>query len=157
MPADLRLRSKKVAIVAAISLGLAGQATTTFGRSGNTDSPGDAAAGPKSTPSTSEAAKGVAPTAAPDPSTPVMIELKELKESVDAQAKQFEEHSQQLEAERAALKDEIARIAGLEARLGIVPDASASSTPSSRGAHRCSAPTLSRSAVRLTTPACTRT
>jgi hypothetical protein len=49
--------------------------------------------------------------------------LKELKDAVDAEVKQFAEHSQQLEAEQAALKDELARIAGLEAKLGIAPNA----------------------------------
>jgi len=54
-----------------------------------------------------------------------------LREAVEAQAKQFEEHSQQLDAERAALKDEFARIASLEAKLGVASDAdSSASVPS---------------------------
>ncbi len=124
-------KSKRIAIVTALSLGLAGTATIAFARSGDTPSPDSAAGGSNSAANPTETAKGNASATPLDPSSPVVVELKELKEAVEAQAKQFEEHSQQLEAERAALKDELARIAGLETKLGIVPEADPSAAPAS--------------------------
>ncbi len=107
---------KRIAIALVLILGLATSAVVTLAGDENAVSPSGA----------KEAAKGSA--SAPNPSSPVVVELKELKEAVDAQAKQFAEHSQQLDSERAALKDELARIAALEARLGIAPDAAPSAT-----------------------------
>ena len=98
MPTHLGLKSKRIAIALAISLGVAVPATTTFAGDGNAASPG----------STTEAAKGKAP--APDPNSPVALELEELKATVEAQTKQFAEHSQELDAERTALHDELVRI-----------------------------------------------
>ncbi len=119
----LASKSKRIAIVAALGFGLAGTATIALARSGDTPTPDSAASGSNSAANPTETTKGAAIAAAPELSSPVVVELKELKEAVEAQAKQFEEHSQQLDAERAALKDELARIAGLEAKLGIAPDA----------------------------------
>jgi hypothetical protein len=121
----LASKSKRIAIAVALSLGFAGTATIAHARSGDTPSADSAATSSSSAGNANEAAN-VSPTAAaPDPSSPVVVELKELKEAVEAQAKQFAEHSQQLDAERTALKDELARIASLEAKLGVtVPGAS---------------------------------
>jgi hypothetical protein len=69
-------------------------------------------------------------TAAPASSPDVAAELKQLKQSVEAQAQALAEHSQELENERAALRQEMDRIAGLEAKLGITP-AGASGAPES--------------------------
>src|SRR6202050_3175467 len=125
----LRLKSKQIVITAILVLSLAGSATMALARSGDTSSADTAAASSNSAGNANEAAKTGTPPAAPDPSSPVALELKELKEAVDLQAKQFAEHSQQLDAERAALKDELARIASLEAKLGIAPDADPSAAP----------------------------
>ncbi|HEY6904585.1 MAG TPA: putative porin, partial [Candidatus Acidoferrales bacterium] len=54
------------------------------------------------------------------------LELEQLKASVQAEARAVAEHSRELDAERAALREEMERIAGLEAKLGIAPDASTS-------------------------------
>jgi hypothetical protein len=118
MPTHLGPKSKRVAIALAISLGVALPATLTFAGDGDNASPGGA----------TEAAKGNA--AASDPNSPVVLELEELKATVEAQTKQFAEHSQELEAERTALHDELVRIAALEAKLGVTPDAAASPDPS---------------------------
>jgi hypothetical protein len=114
MPRHLVLKSKRIAIALALSLGVALPATIVFAGDGDTASPGSA----------TEAAKGNATAA--DPNSPVVLELQALREAVQAQAKQFTEHSQELEAERAALHDELARIAALEAKLGVTPNAAAS-------------------------------
>jgi len=67
--------------------------------------------------------------AAREPASPVAAELEELRASVEAQARQFAEHSKELESERAALNEELRRIAALEAKLGITPaDAEIAST-----------------------------
>jgi len=128
MSNDWASKLRGIGVVAALGFGLAGTATIALARSGDAPSADSAAASSISAANTPEAAKGSATAAAPDPSSPVVAELEELKEAVDAQAKQFAEHSQQLDAERAALKDELARIAGLEAKLGIAPDADPSAT-----------------------------
>jgi hypothetical protein len=112
-------KSKRIATAVVLSLGLVGTTTIALARSGDGASSDTAAASPNSAGNATEAGKGSAPAAALDPNSPVVLELKELKEAVEAQAKQFEEHSQQLDAERAALKDELARIANLEAKLGV--------------------------------------
>jgi hypothetical protein len=125
----LLLKSKRIAITAALGLSLAGSATMALARPGDTSTSGAAATSANSADSAIEAAKPNAPAAAPDPSSPVVLELKELKAAVEAQAKQFAEHSQQLDAERAALTDELARIASLEAKLGIAPEADLSAAP----------------------------
>lgn len=57
------------------------------------------------------------------PASPVAAELEELRASVQAQARQFAEHSKELESERTALNDELERIAALEAKLGVTPNA----------------------------------
>lgn len=63
---------------------------------------------------------------------PVAAELNDLKEAVEAQTKQFDEHSRELDSERAALRDELAAIAKLEAKLGVAPDA-ATAGPATAG------------------------
>ena len=49
------------------------------------------------------------------------VELEDLRASMQAQAQQFAEHSRELESERAALNEEMQRIAAVEARLGVAP------------------------------------
>ena len=121
----LASKSIRIAIAVALSLGFAGTATIAHARSGDTPSADSAATSSSSAGNANEPANVSATAAAPDPSSPVVVELKELKEAVEAQAKQFAEHSQQLDAERTALKDELARIASLEAKLGVTaPEAS---------------------------------
>jgi len=74
--------------------------------------------------------------AAPVASSEVTTELEQLKQSVQAQAQAFAEHSQELENERAALRQEMDRIAGLEAKLGITPAGASDVLESaSTGAH----------------------
>jgi hypothetical protein len=50
-------------------------------------------------------------------------ELRQLKQTVEAQERAFDEHSKELESERAALKEELERIAAFETKLGVAPDA----------------------------------
>ncbi|HXR15735.1 MAG TPA: hypothetical protein VN777_05935 [Terriglobales bacterium] len=79
--------------------------------------------------------------ATPAPAVPVAnsevtAELEQLKQSVQAQAQAFAEHSQELENERAALRQEMDRIAGLEAKLGSTPAGASDVLESaSTGAH----------------------
>ena len=123
MPKYLAGTWKGIAVGLALSLGFAGAARVAMARNG--DSPtsgGDAASSPPRT----DAAKG---NAAADPNSPVVLELKELEQTVAAQTKQFDEHSKELDGERAALHDELARIANLEAALGMAPEASPSPNP----------------------------
>ena len=64
-------------------------------------------------------AKSTASPAADPVPAEVASELQQLRASVEAQTKVFEEHSRELESERAALREEMAQIAAVEARLGI--------------------------------------
>lgn len=50
---------------------------------------------------------------------PVLAELEQLKASVEAQSQAIDEHSKELESERAALSEELKRIAALETKLGM--------------------------------------
>jgi Putative porin len=116
MPSHLGLKSKRIALAVVFGLAIAGPATITFAAPGDDlTSGGNAAAAPPA--SAAEAANGKAAT--PDP---VAVELKELKETVEAQTKQFNAHSQELESEREALRNELDAIAKLEAKLGVTPD-----------------------------------
>lgn len=63
--------------------------------------------------------------AAPAAASPVAVELEELKQAVLAQEQLFAEHSRELDSERAALNEELQRIAALESKLGVEPRASA--------------------------------
>ncbi len=56
----------------------------------------------------------------------LQLELEQLKASVQAQSAAIDEHSRELEGEQAALREEMNRIAALEAKLGGTPDASGS-------------------------------
>ena len=80
-----------------------------------------------SQPAAPAATSSKAETAAPAPSPAVLLELEQLRENAEAQAQQLAEHSRELESERAALREQLERIAALEANLGVVPDPSASS------------------------------
>lgn len=63
-------------------------------------------------------------TAAPAaPAAELAGELQQLKQAVEAQEHVFDEHSKELESERAALKEELQRIAVFETKLGVAPDA----------------------------------
>ncbi len=66
-------------------------------------------------------ADGSAKAASPTPLAPVLLELQELKESVEAQAQLLAEHTRELEEERAAVEGELDRIAKLESELRVAP------------------------------------
>ncbi|MGB8673230.1 MAG: putative porin [Candidatus Acidiferrales bacterium] len=106
---------KAIAVALALALGHMGFATSVV--AGDAASSGDTAPSAKSADTTTKSAKETTPTA--DANSPVMLELQELKEAVQAQTKQFDEHSRELESERTALQDELAKISAIEAKLGV--------------------------------------
>ncbi|MGB8653604.1 MAG: hypothetical protein WCD23_03725 [Candidatus Acidiferrales bacterium] len=106
---------KAIAVALALALGHMGFATSVV--AGDAASSGDTAPSAKSADTTAKSAKETTPTA--DANSPVMLELQELKEAVQAQTKQFDEHSRELESERTALQDELAKISAIEAKLGV--------------------------------------
>ncbi len=57
----------------------------------------------------------------PDPLAPLLAELQELKDSVQAQARRLDEHTRELAAERAELEGELDHIAKLESELRTAP------------------------------------
>jgi hypothetical protein len=114
----------------ALSLGFVGAASNSAARNG--DNPAGAGSGTSaSSPAKTDAAKR---NGASDPNAPVVLELKELEKAVAEQTKRFDVHSKELDAERAALHDELARIANLEAALGVTPETPASADSSSTAA-----------------------
>jgi Putative porin len=114
MSRKLKTRLKESFLALAVVLALAIAPRPLFaGDPGSTDS--SSAAQPA-------AKTGDAAAAAP---TPVETELRALRESVQAQEQTFEEHSKELDEERSALHDEVARIAALEAKLGVSDGAAA--------------------------------
>jgi hypothetical protein len=92
---------------------------------------GDAA--PTSTSTVAPANSSASAAASAPPAAELASELRQLRQTVEAQERVFEEHSKELESERAALKDELQRIAAFETKLGVAPDAaeSASLAPAS--------------------------
>jgi len=119
-------KSRHLTIALALGLGAAG--STPIALAGNADVAPSAspAAGEASSGGASSPAKANAP--APDPNSPLLLELRDLKATVQAQADQVNARSQELESERAALGEELQRIAALEAKLGVAPAASTAST-----------------------------
>jgi len=114
MPTQVERKSKRTAIAVLAALITAMPAWAGAGD-------GDAAA------TTSEAAD-LQPTAnGAEPSkeaaaSPVVAELEELRASVQQQAREFAEHSKELESEHIALNEELERIAALETKLGVAPE-----------------------------------
>lgn len=121
MSSHLGARHRAIAVTLALGLSTGSLAVRARAAAGNGDNSGSAGASSAS----AEAAKSETPKArsVADPNSPVALELKQLEESVAEQTKQFDQHSKELDEERAALHDELARIANLEAALGIAPDA----------------------------------
>jgi hypothetical protein len=113
--------SKALEIVLAFNLSVAGFALPAL--AGDGASAGGTA--PSSTASSNAAEPAKPSGTSPNPNSAVVLELQELEAVVAAQTKQFDEHSKELDAERAALHDELARIAALESKLGIAPDPAA--------------------------------
>ena len=72
-----------------------------------------------------------ASTAAPTPPAEVANEIEQLRSSVEAQARKFEEDSKELAAERASLQVALDRIAALESKLGVTAEAKPATTSSS--------------------------
>jgi hypothetical protein len=97
--------------VLALLLGISGVTTVALARPGE-----DAAVAGEAANSASAA-----------PASPVAAELQELKDEVRAQTKLFAAHSQELESERVALQEELARIESLEAKVGVAADTAVSS------------------------------
>ena len=123
MKPDLRRRPKRSAIVLAAILGAA-VSVWAAPRGGGSTSDAESAAPQPSAPVTAPALPGTtaSPTPAATPSPAVLEELQKLRASAEAQAEKFAEHSQELESERAALHEQLDRIAALEEKLGVAPD-----------------------------------
>jgi len=117
MPTHLRRKARHIAVAVALSLMIAGPSPVALAGAGDAIAASPVAANAPSN-NSSEPAKESA--AVPDP---VASELRELKEAVEEQTKQFNEHSAELETERAALRNELDTIAKLETKLGLTPDA----------------------------------
>jgi len=122
----LKWKAKRTATVVVLALSAAATASAWAGTHevGSDDATpistsGDSAAKPASNNPTD-----TGKTNAPDPASPIIVELQALKDAVQAQTKQFAEHSQELESERSALHSELEAIEKLEAKLGL-PEADA--------------------------------
>jgi hypothetical protein len=115
---------KRITLVALLALN---SVAPTWAGARGADGNDSATASPASEPAKAAAASNSATPAASDPkaASPVIVELEQLRESVQAQAKEFQEHTQELASERAALSEQLNRIAALEAKLGVTPEAAA--------------------------------
>ena len=118
--------SKHLTIALALSLGATGFAPIARASNGDAAPSASPAAGGVSSggASTSASSPAKANAPAPDPNSPVMLELRDLKATIQAQANQVNAHTLELESERAALHEELVRIAALEAKLGVTSTAS---------------------------------
>jgi len=118
MSSSWNFRPKRTAVALALILGLAGPGTIARAGAGEPGGAGSAPTAPQ--PAATSAA-------APAPDPAVLSELQQLQLTAEEQAQKFAEHSKELESERAALTDELQRIAALEAKLGVTP--ASTSTP----------------------------
>jgi len=106
-----QLSSKVTAVALTLIVGFWGPGSVAYGRGSGEPKTSPPAAGepqPAATP-------------APAPSPAVLEELHQLRQNAEAQAQAFAEHSRDLEAERAGLREQLDRIAALEAKLGVEP------------------------------------
>jgi hypothetical protein len=118
-------KSKHLTVALTLSLGAAGFAPIALASDGDAAPSASPAAGEVSSGGASSASSPAkANSAAPDPNSPVLLELRDLKATIQAQADQVNAHTLELESERAALREELQRIAALEAKLGVGSTAS---------------------------------
>jgi len=107
MPIRLERKWGRIAAAVLLAVGMATPSWSATGDEGNAAANG------------AESAKAETPAPA---ASPLAAELEELRQSVQAQTQQFAEHTKELDAERAALTDELQRIAALEVKLGVTPE-----------------------------------
>ncbi len=98
---------------ASLEAAYSGPRTTTLAESGSPESRPDATV---SAPTIPEAAASPAA-----PPSPLLRELQELKETVEGQAQRIAKQAEDLESERATLRDELDQIAALETKLRAAP------------------------------------
>ena len=113
MPTHVERKSKRTAIAALAALSAAMPAWAGAG-DGDAAIKGSQAAGSQPAANATISSKEAA-------ASPVAAELEELRASVQQQAREFAEHSKELESEHIALNEELERIAALEAKLGVTP------------------------------------
>jgi hypothetical protein len=109
----LRAKRKGIAAILALSLSAGGFATRVAAAEG--DNAGGSNASSPATPATPKASSPA------ESNSATVLELKQLEANVAEQAKQFDVHTKELDEERAALHDELSRIAEMESALGITP------------------------------------
>jgi hypothetical protein len=114
-------QSKRITSALAIALGTT-MAIATATLAGPVGESGDAADSSPSTapaPSPGNAANSVSNPAAssPDP----VVELEQLRANVEAESQRLAEQTQELDSERAVLRDQLQRIASLESTLPVAP------------------------------------
>lgn len=111
--------------------------------------PGDAAPPPPAGASTTQPkASSATSSSKPVAPSPLAAELEQLKASVEAQSQAIDEHSKELESERAALSEELERIAALETKLGVSPP-----PDSAAGGASGAAPNVAAAQALVATPA----
>ena len=108
-------------IPSAITRAGEGAAVTPANGSAESGSAGNIPAPAESQPNASSAA----------PLAPLLLELQQLKETVEGQSERIAKQTQELESERAALRDELDRIAKLETELHAPPNEAADLLPPS--------------------------
>jgi len=128
MLTNIGSKSKRIALTAFLALNLASSSWALPAGDAAATAPNSSASSPQ--PAASAAGATQPGTAAATPAAPVVAELEELRASVQAQAQLFTAHSEELESERTALRNQLDRIAALEEKLGITPDAAASASAS---------------------------
>ena len=143
MSTRLVTKRKGMAAVVALVLGIGGFAPRSA-------ADGDNAAGNSANSSAVPATPKA--NAAADPNSPTVIELKKLEANVAEQAKQFDEHSKELEEERSALHDELSRIAELESALGITSGANLTAVSEPVAASVVGDPTVAQQNTQATVP-----
>jgi len=128
MPEPRGLKSKTIVIVLVATLIIATLASPAFAASGHLTAGGDDKTNAAGAAGTADPAKQGTKTTVADaggvPATNAALvnELQQLKDTVQAQAERLVEHTQELESERAALHEELDRIAKLETELHVTPD-----------------------------------
>jgi hypothetical protein len=119
MPISGRRKSKRIGLALLMALSISVPAGRAVGGDEHSNAPEDRAG--KSTAHRNENVSASAP------NSPLVIELEQLKDTVQGQAGKLAERMQELESERASLRDALVRIEKLEAELHVTRNTPAAS------------------------------
>ena len=110
---------KRMAVLFSIGLAVTMSSSTAHARERDAVAPPNKSAESRPASNFSEPVESQPVTSSAIPVAPLLVELQQLKQTLEGQSERIAKQSQELESERAALRDELDRIAKLETQLQV--------------------------------------